>query len=447
MQLARFFAKIWSIETFLDKLLCISSEIPIIKKMKRNYLNDKKTQIFAEKQLRDFLEQRKLSVIQSIQNEDDNYLLNVNENDYFKHKLSLAYVDPLQIHEEKIYASSSEQMIPAEQFPFSFNVREGKIYKQQVIKFHIPFSGIIDLVICRPSCYIVWSMGIELHSEELCFEIINFNNDTESIKQEKDANLKNIMQQLENVNSEIKQYNIGLESEIKKAFNITKKKILSNNDVLASLGIPIKKADNVSSTFAIPTPQIRKKIVVSKPTVKDIIFKPEPTIDEKIYYEILKSIHDVGKQFERLPSLYANKQEEPLRDHFLMMLEPNFEGSATGETFNKEGDADILLRYEGKNVFIAECKFWDGKKVFLNAISQLLGYLTWRDSKAAVIMFVPNKDFTSVLKTAKSSIVEHPNYLDCVGENDETWFNYIFHLNDDRNRKVYLAVMFYHLPK
>ena len=349
MQLARFFAKIWSIETFLDKLLCISSEIPIIKKMKRNYLNDKKTQIFAEKQLRDFLEQRKLSVIQSIQNEDDNYLLNVNENDYVKHKLSLAYVDPLQIHEEKIYASSSEQMIPAEQFPFSFNVREGKSYKQQVIKFHIPFSGIIDLVICRPSCYIVWSMGIELHSEELCFEIINFNNDTESIKQEKDANLKNIMQQLENVNSEIKQYNIGLESEIKKAFNITKKKILSNNDVLASLGIPIKKADNVSSTFAIPTPQIRKKIVVSKPTVKDIIFKPEPTIDEKIYYEILKSIHDVGKQFERLPSLYANKQEEPLRDHFLMMLEPNFEGSATGETFNKEGDADILLRYEGKN--------------------------------------------------------------------------------------------------
>lgn len=162
---------------------------------------------------------------------------------------------------------------------------------------------------------------------------------------------------------------------------------------------------------------------------------------------MLKSIHDVGKQFERLPSLYANKQEEPLRDHFLMMLEPNFEGSATGETFNKEGDADILLRYEGKNVFIAECKFWNGKKVFLNAISQLLGYLTWRDSKAAVIMFVPNKDFTSVLKTAKSSIVEHPNYLDCVGENDETWFNYIFHLNDDRNRKVYLAVMFYHLPK
>jgi hypothetical protein len=175
--------------------------------MARNYLNNKKEHIFAEKKLRDFLEQRKLSVIQSIEHEDDNYLLNVNEHDYVKHKLSLAYVEPLQIHEDKVYASSSEQMILAEQFPFSFNVREGKSYKEQVIKFHIPFSGIIDLVICRPSSYIVWSMDIELHSEEFCFEIINFNNDAESIKKEKNENLKNIMQQLENVNSEIKQYN------------------------------------------------------------------------------------------------------------------------------------------------------------------------------------------------------------------------------------------------
>ena len=305
--------------------------------MTRNYLN---YQIFAEKQLRDFLGQRKLSVIELIENEDEDYLLNVNEDDYVTYKLSLAYVDPLQIHENKIHGTTSEQMIPAEQFPFSFNVRKGKSYKQQVIKFHIPFSGIRDLFIHRPSCFIAWSMGIELHDKEFCFEIIDFNNDTESIQQEKNANLKNIMQQLQNVNSEIKQYNIRLEPEIKQIFNTRKKRILGNNSVLASLGIPIKKADNVSSTFAIPTPQTRTKIVVSKPIVKDVVFKPEPTIDYKTYYEILKLIHSVGKMFESLPSLYANKEEEHLRDHFLMMLQPSFEGSATGETFNKTGKTD-----------------------------------------------------------------------------------------------------------
>jgi hypothetical protein len=130
-----------------------------------------------------------------------------------------------------------------------------------------------------------------------------------------------------------------------------------------------------------------------------------------------------------------------------MMLEPNFQGSATGETFNKTGKTDILLRYEGTNVFIAECKFWKGKKVFLSTISQLLGYLTWRDSKAAVIMFVPNKEFTSVLETAKGSISEHSNYLSFVNSSDETWLNYKFHLNDDRNRLLKLAVMLYHTPR
>ena len=157
-------------------------------------------------------------------------------------------------------------------------------------------------------------------------------------------------------------------------------------------------------------------------------------------------INDVGKEFERLPSLYANKKEEHLRDHFLMMIEPHFDGSATGETFNKTGKTDILLRYEGTNVFIAECKFWKGKKALLDTISQLLGYLTWRDSKAAVILFVRNRDFTTILETAKEEISKHSNYLEFLGIQDETWLNYHFHLNGDRNRLIDLAVMFFHLP-
>ncbi|MFT7412575.1 MAG: hypothetical protein ACI9J4_000937 [Paraglaciecola sp.] len=130
-----------------------------------------------------------------------------------------------------------------------------------------------------------------------------------------------------------------------------------------------------------------------------------------------------------------------------MMLEPNFNGSATGETFNKTGKTDILLRHENSNVFIGECKFWRGQKSFLATISQLLGYLTWRDSKAAVIMFVPNKDFSSAVDIAKSSVNEHSNFIKFVNEKDETWFNYEFHLNGDRNRSVKIAVMLYHTPR
>lgn len=412
--------------------------------MRRNYGT---TNIFAEKELRDYLEARKQAVISSIENERDDYLLNVNDLDYVGYKAEEAKVEPLEIHIDQIYASSSEQMITAEYFPSSFWVERGSSYKKDVIKFHIPISGNQELIECAPSSRLVWSMPIQLGRDEFTFEIINFSDDVEKITREKDSNIQSIVKQLSNVTSEVTNYNNSIEIQIKNAFEARKQKLLSKNNVLASLGVPIKKAGGVSPTFSVPTPEIRKKISVAKPVVSEAGFTPEPSLDMQAYNQILQLIHDVGKAFERLPSLYSGKEEEHLRDHFLMMLEPNFEGSATGETFNKTGKTDILLRHEGSNVFIAECKFWKGKKVFLDTITQLLGYLTWRDSKASVIMFVPNKDFSSVLVTAKQEISEHENYVDFLNAKDETWMNYRFHLNGDRNRLVSLAVMLYHLPK
>lgn len=147
-----------------------------------------------------------------------------------------------------------------------------------------------------------------------------------------------------------------------------------------------------------------------------------------------------------MPSTYAGKDEEHLRDHILLILEPNFEGSATGETFNKKGETDILLRHESSNVFVAELKYWHGKKAYLDTITQLLSYLTWRDSKADVVIFVSNKDFSSVLTTIRESTHEHPNYLGFVKEVDEGWFQYRFHINGDTNREVRLAVQAFHVP-
>ena len=144
-------------------------------------------------------------------------------------------------------------------------------------------------------------------------------------------------------------------------------------------------------TFSVPS--VKKK-VVPKPVVPPIAGPPEPTLDQETYEDVLRVINDTGKVMERLPSTYANKDEEALRDHLIMVLEPNFEGSTTGETFNRAGKTDILIRHENSNVFVAECKFWAGRQKHLATIDQLLTYLTWRDSKTAVICFVDRQNFT-----------------------------------------------------
>ena len=405
------------------------------------------TRIFGEQELRSYLETKKDRVIANIGSETDDYILNVNETDYVTFKVSQAEVEEIAIHDEKVYASSSEQMIPAEYFSRLFNVSPGNSYKKDVIKFHVPFSGNKDLLSCIPSSRILWSVGVEINEDEFCFEIINFSDDVDSIVREKDSNISSILKQCINVNSQVTQYNSSLEAQVHSAFKARKERILAKTGVLASLGVPIKKSASTPETFAIATTKKRKQVKISKPSVNEVGYKPEPSLDNSVYQDILQIVHDTGKEFERLPSVYVGKEEEHLRDHMLMMLEPNFEGSATGETFNKSGKTDILLRHDGTNVFIGECKFWKGQKSFLSTISQLLGYLTWRDSKAAVIMFVPNKEFSTVLETAKSSVSSHKNFLRIVDESDETWFNCEFHLDDDRNRIIKVAIMLYHTPK
>ncbi len=97
--------------------------------------------------------------------------------------------------------------------------------------------------------------------------------------------------------------------------------------------------------------------------------------------------------------------------------------TATSETFNKIGKADILIQdNEGINIFIAECKIWHGGQELLNAINQLLErYVTWRDEKTALIIFnKDNKDFSKLLMTAKKTIKKHPNFDSVIQETKQT---------------------------
>jgi len=149
---------------------------------------------------------------------------------------------------------------------------------------------------------------------------------------------------------------------------------------------------------------------------------------------------------ERLPGIYRGRSEEDLRDLLLLFLEPHYEGSATGETFNNIGKTDILIRHQNANAFIAECKFWHDQKGYLETISQPLGYLTWRDSKAAVVMFVRAKEISPVLASVENDTPSHPNFMAAVDRPDESWFNYRVHLNGDPSREVKQAVLLFHLP-
>lgn len=393
-------------------------------------------------------ETRKNRILSSIESETDDYILNVNETEYIEHLLNVnSFCEP-NIRFDAVCVEDTEEDIPIEKFPNHFLYGEcPKFIRRQVVKYQIPCEGDINLLYSRPST-IICSMtsNIKLLRNNIVIDIINFNDDVNAIQVGYNNAIQKLKQMCSYLHNDIENYNSQLVEFTTVSFRKRKQTILNKHNILASLGVPIKKSANVATTFSIPRPATRK-IVLSKPVVMETGYKPEPTIDLECYNDILKIINDVGKNFERLPSVYAYKNEEDLRDHILLVLDPNFSnGSASGETFNKRGKTDIQLRYDSSVVFIAECKFWKGEKVFMKTIDQLFSYLTWRDSKAAIIFFVTQRGFSDVISKVKTAIANHNNYLGYIDSPDESWLNYRFHVNGDRNREVRLAIQLFHIP-
>lgn len=405
--------------------------------------------MFVEGTINEVFESSKQSIKRQIEHESEDYILNVNQIEYCEHLSSQYNIEFPELHFDQVSADSYEKDIPAERFPRTFHVYAGKTYKRDIVCFHVPFTGDISLLRNRPASRYTLSGGMDINTSggALLFEYISFNNKPEEIKREYDQDVSRMMSNYNYLKADCENFNNSLIGFTNSEFERRKQDYFRKNDFLSGLGIPLKQKKNISNTFSIPAPKMRDKITV-KPVVTEKGYKPEPTLDKKNYYRILEIIQDVGLNFEKYPSTYTGKGEEDLRDHILLFLQPNFENvSATGETFNKKGKTDILLRHESSNVFIGECKVWKGEKQLHSTIDQLLGYSTWRDTKAAIIFFVPNKDITNVIETVDNKTSEHSNYLGATEKSAENWFNYRFHLNGDMNREIKVAIMLYHIPK
>jgi hypothetical protein len=215
--------------------------------------------------------------------------------------------------------------------------------------------------------------------------------------------------------------------------------------MLESLGLPIKRRGDAPTTYAVPV--VRRKAHIEKPQATSAAFKPEPTLAAEEYERILSIINNMVMVMEKSPHAFEDMDEEALRTHFLVQLNAQYEGQATGETFNYQGKTDILITHEGKNVFIAECKFWKGEQVFLETINQLIDrYVSWRDTKTAVLIFNRNVNFTDVLSTIEAVTPRHPYFKRDLGKSDDTVFRYVFHQPEDTNQEIQLTIMGFNIP-
>lgn len=401
---------------------------------------------FHEVEFSEFLRDSAERMKNSVDDESEDYILNVPEDSYVEHLASRFSLAPPILDLAGMAVDQVTVEVPAELFPSRFNVYPGKRYSRPAYVVHIPFSGDPKLLRLTPSTRFMNAVDVWIEDSTLCFEVLIFSDDAKAIRSEIDHNLDLISKEAQTLQQEAEAYNLALPDRARTLLTTRKAKILANRKTLAEIGIPLRKRENVPGTFSVPVP-IPRKSLMPKPRASQAPFTPHPTLSESDFRALLHVLADRGLQLERYPSTHRGKGEEELRDLFLADLEPRFGGAASAETFNRTGKTDILLRHENANLFVAECKIWSGPKNHGAAIDQLLGYLTWRESKAALLVFVPNQDFTAALTAMKDATESHACCRGDVGGEAPGRIRYRFCLHGDSGNAIQLEVMAFHLPE
>jgi len=263
-------------------------------------------------------------------------------------------------------------------------------------------------------------------------------------------NLSNLKKILDKINSEIDDINSQVIPIIKNCILEKQNKIKPLIEIKNSISYPMVKNGELPETFVVP---LKKKTLPILQTQKTINQQEnEYTIDIKDYDNIIKICSDMALVMERSPKAFEKIEEEDLRMHFLVQLNGHYEGNATGETFNLGGKTDILIRKNNENIFIAECKYWHGEQKYLETIDQILDYISFRDTKTAILMFVKVvKDFSKIIEKINETSKKHPNFIkevnDFVAPNklNESSFRYLFKNNSDKSKTFYLTVMAFYI--
>jgi len=402
--------------------------------------------LFASRDLRELLDQRTAEMRNEVEQLDANRLLNTAPADLSKYLVEKYNLEVPSLRREDWTVDERETQIDV-RLDQNRGIRDRSrpcYVPGQRIDVEIPFDGEPELFYARASCFSSCSPKAQIRNQTLLLSFEIAHDIERDIRPDIDRTLNDIDQYLEWVRNDVNGFNRALQSNAEQVIETRRRRILSNQGRVASLGIPLKSRSDVPKTYAVP--EVRRKVIPTLPPSSSVPYEPEPVLETEMYDHILNVIQNMTHVMERSPSAFTSMGEEDLRQHFLVQLNGQFEGIATGETFNVGGKTDILLRANDKNIFIAECKFWKGPKHYKEAIDQLLGYTAWRDTKTAILVFNRGTAMSTVLSGIKSETVIHSNFKRTLDWKHESGYRFIFHHDSDINREFMLTVLVFDIP-
>ena len=402
--------------------------------------------LFCKVDWRSVTEHQKSELLKEISSLREDRLLNTATDDLAAYLDQKYAIEVPVLHEDQISVDNRETRIDVSHDPLRFiHDRSRPFYVTGTqVEVEIPFSGDANIFRVQPTTFSLNPPRADVREASLIVTITGTNLNPERLRTEIDQTLQGIKEALERLRQSAGEFNNALAAQARQHIEQRKQKLLRDRELVTNLGFPLKARTNAVRTYA--APDVKKKIAPTLPKASTAPYKPEPALPEADYENILGVMERMVHVMECSPAAFGHMDEEGIRTHFLVQLNGQYEGQATGETFNYEGKTDILIKSNGRNIFVAECKFWKGAKKYGETIDQLLSYLSWRDTKAAVVVFNRNKNFSAVLEEIKKATPEHPNHKAFIRQCSESSWQYKFSHRDDPNREMIITVMAFDVP-
>jgi hypothetical protein len=319
----------------------------------------------------------------------------------------------------------------------------GERYTRRVTRLVlvVPFEGEKEVFTLRPNQFSTTRPRVlYLRDSELHLAIDRPPDNPAQVKAAFDKQIKEIEEYLTWSREQIEQHNHQVQSQVPELVAKRRDQLLATRNLQAQIGYPIRRRPD-ADTYSVPIRRRTVRPVQHPPASHRAPFRPEPAMTDQDYQAALRVLRNQRNALERTPSLAAQLKEEEIRDLLLIGLNAQFEGDVGGELFNGEGKTDILIRVDDRNIFIGECKVWAGPKTMDEALDQLFRYVVWRDTKAAVLLFIRNKDVTAVIEKAVAKIEAHPNHKRSGPRRNDDEFEFTVHAQDDPERDIHLALI------
>jgi hypothetical protein len=382
----------------------------------------------------------------TLDNADPNKFLGANTSDLVAAFFEDFRVNPIVLKEDHVQIDQKDTQIDVSGDPYRVGLDSGEHFyvKGTDVAFFVPFEGDTVLFDCQPSTFSLSPPRGYVNNGELVLRYVQTQPDAAAVRREFDRDLASIKQYLASISEQAARFNEELKGKINLWVQTRRNWLLTNQNMVASLGFPMRRRADAPRTYS--ASNVRRKPAIARVPSSTKPFHPEPELEMAEYEHILSVISNMVHVMERSPRAFKGMGEEDLRQHFLVQLNGQYEGQAMGETFNFEGKTDILIRSEGKNIFIAECKFWKGPESVTKAIDQLLGYASWRDTKTALLVFNRDRNFTTVLEKIPDVVKAHPQFKRQFDYKAESGFRFALQNRDDPSKELILTVLAFEVP-